>query len=219
MGLLNRIQGMLENTYDLETAYNVYDFLTTDRTLVDALAGPQQGEVLEKLLIVETDEGAEVSLYLDPAVLRLLHRDDPTETLHGGNLDAFWTVLEGVSHFTFFAFSAGYDREIRLVEMELQAEIDKYVGALMLTGRQSNLHTPHALYRWLFHCYGYCSELSESELDRYRRANHFAGRYCATLRERYLGADGAAGLIPELRRFYRLSHHGKIRHIESGISA
>ena len=215
MKLLSKIQGMLERTYDLETAYNVYDFLTTDRSLVHALSHAQAANVREQLLIVENDGGVDVALYLDESVLGFLERHDPTESLHDGNLDAFWTVLEGVSHFLFFAWSVGFDREVRLLEMELQAEIDKFVSALLLAGRQRQNRAPAALHEWLFDKHGFCRHLDAGALERYQRANRYAGMYCTTLQSRYLDGRLAPGLMTELRRFYRLSHHRKIRHIQS----
>ncbi len=215
MKLLSEIQRMLERTYDLETAYNVHDFLTTDKALVNRLSHPQAADVREQLLIVENDDGVDVALYLDESALGVLERHNPIESLHDGNLDAFWTVLEGVSHFLFFAWSAGFDREVRLLEMELQAEVDKFVSALMLAGRQQQYRAPAALHEWLFDKHRFCHHLHARELQRYQHANRYAGMYCTTLQSRYLDGRLAPGLMTELRRFYRLSHHRKIRHIES----
>ncbi len=215
MKLLSKMQGMLERTYDLETAYRVGDFLTTDKSLVNALSDADTANVREQLLIVEHDDGADVSLYIDESVLGVLEQHDPTESLHDGNLDAFWTVLEGVSHFLFFAWSAGFDREVRLLEMELQAEVDKFVAALLLAGRQRQNRAPAALHEWLFDRHSFCRHLDAGELERYQRANRYAGMYCMTLQNRYLDGRVVPGLMTELRRFYRLSHHRKIRHIES----
>ncbi len=215
MKLLSKIQGMLERTYDVETAYDVHDFLTTDKALVNALSHTQAADVPERLLIVENDDCVDVALYLDESVLGVLERHDPIKSLHDGNLDAFWTVLEGVSHFLFFAWNAGFDREVRLLEMELQAEIDKFVSAILLAGRQRQNRTPAALHEWLFDKHRFYRHLDARELERYQRANRYAGMYCMTLQSRYLDGRLAPGLMTELRRFYRLSHHRKIRHIES----
>ncbi len=41
-------------------------------------------------------------------------------------------MLEGVSHFLCVAHHATHDRQVSLLTLELQAEIDKYVGSFLL---------------------------------------------------------------------------------------
>jgi len=48
-----------------------------------------------------------MSLYLDPALLQRLAREDPLTRLHAGNVADCWTALEGVSHFLYLAWNAG----------------------------------------------------------------------------------------------------------------
>ncbi len=47
-----------------------------------------------------------------------------------------WTALEGVSHFVYLAWNAGHDKPVSLLELEMQAEVDKYVGSYWLMRRQ-----------------------------------------------------------------------------------
>ena len=47
--------------------------------------------------------------------------------LDGENLADFWSALEGVSHFTYYAWNAARDKSVSLFELELQAEVDKFV--------------------------------------------------------------------------------------------
>ena len=44
---------------------------------------------------------------------------------------------------------------------------------------------------------------------------HNAGQYCQTLAKRYLKGADKASMMPELRRFYRLTQRGKISRIET----
>ncbi|MGH8136398.1 MAG: hypothetical protein ACRER4_08615, partial [Steroidobacteraceae bacterium] len=50
----------------------------------------------------------------------------------------------------------------------------------------------------------------------YRRASRYAARFCARLepRLRAMCRSGDRGWQAELRRFYRLTDFGKLRHIE-----
>ena len=42
-------------------------------------------------------------------------------------MECFCLALEGVSHFLYLIWNASFDRSVTLLEMELQAEIDKFV--------------------------------------------------------------------------------------------
>ena len=67
-----------------------------------------------------------------------------------GNLADYWTALEGVSHFMYLAWNAGHDRAVSLLELELQAEIDKYVASWWLLREQDPARFPAELHRLLF---------------------------------------------------------------------
>ena len=56
--------------------------------------------------------------------------------LHDGNVADYWTALEGVSHFLYLAWNAGHDKPVSLLELEMQAEVDKYVASYWLMRRQ-----------------------------------------------------------------------------------
>lgn len=213
--MLGHFQALLADIYDLEMSYDVDDFLTTDRRIAELLDA--DGRVLdEKLLISEGDEGcADVALYLEADLVDRLRERDPTVRLDGGNLADFWTAFEGVSHFAYYAWNAAVDKPVRLLEMELQAEVDKFIATNVLLERQGE-KTPPRLHQWLFELPRYDRQLSDGELHRYRCANHYAGKYCLKLGPdlaRGLGRD--EGLRRELTAFYRLSQPKKISHIES----
>ena len=77
-----------------------------------------------------------LSLYLDPALLRRLAAADPLERLHGGNVADCLTALEGVSHFLYLVWNASHDRPVSLLELEMQAEVDKFIVSHWLLRRQ-----------------------------------------------------------------------------------
>lgn len=212
--LLSRLQSLLAEIYSVDVGYDVYDFLVTDQMLVRALDRGGR-HVEEKLLIAEAaGRDPEVSLYLEQRLLDRLESNDPTDGLNDDNLRDFWTALEGVSHFTYYAWNAAVEKSVTLMEMELQAEVDKFISTLLLL-QQQGMPSPR-LHSWLFELPGFDRRLSVGELARYRDANRFAGKYC--LRLEPLLTDGLAGeeLRRELRRFYRLPQADKIQHIEAG---
>jgi len=212
--LLGQLQSLLSDLYALEMSYDVNDFLITDERVADALDA--EGRCIEeKLLISEHDEEtAGVSLYLKAELLERLQRNDPSHRLDGENLSDFWTALEGISHFLYYAFNADMDKSVTLLEMELQAEVDKFVATSVLL-RQQGSGFPPGLHRLLFSQSEFDEQLSPDERVRYEDANRYAGKYCRTLISRLsLGRIGN-DMRAELRRFYRLSQPAKIQHIEA----
>src|SRR6201986_3691125 len=134
--LLTRLQSLIGGIYDVSIAHDVYDFLVTDRGRLPAAA--RSGESDKELLVSHEDGDGEVSLslYLDPALLQRLARADPMVKLDDGNVADYWTALEGVSHFLYLAWNAGHDRPVSLLELEMQAEVDKYVVSYWLMREQ-----------------------------------------------------------------------------------
>src|SRR5215475_1198541 len=177
--LLGNLQALISDFYALELPYRVDDFLTTDAQLARSLDGRGR-QVDEKLLIAEADGEAEVCLYLEQRLLERLERNDPLQRLDADNLEDFWTAFEGVSHFTYYAWNAQREKSVTMLEMELQAEVDKYVATTLLLLRQGH-RPPRQLHHWLFEMPRLDERLDGDELDRYRRANRWAAKYCRRL--------------------------------------
>lgn len=212
---LNSLQRQLERIYEVEVGHQVEDFLLTDvveaRRLEDS---PDARDADEKLLVTEEADALALALYLDADILGRLRADDPTSRVHAGNLSDLATATEGVSHFLLLAWSALHGRSVSLLELEMQAEVDKYVLTAFLWGRQRQGRVPADLHRWLFAAPRFDPALDSDELERYRRAHLWAAGFCARLERAYLRGGSAAGLVRELRRFYRLPREEKIRRSE-----
>jgi hypothetical protein len=211
--LLRKLQALLHELYALDVAYGVDDFLITDSVFVRALDKGGR-DVDEKLLISEVDGEAEVALYLERELLERLAERDPLTRLGADNLADFWAALEGVSHFTYYAWNAERDKNVTLFELELQAEVDKFVTTGMLLKQQSG-REPHELHAWLFDKPHLDSELTGAERDRYRRANRYAGKYCRRLEAALMRGADDESVQSELRKFYRLSQQSKLAHIDA----
>ena len=212
--VLGQLQSLLSDIYALEVSYDVYDFLITDARLADELdAGGRR--VDEKLLIVEEADDASVSLYLGQGLMDRLRDDNPANRLSADNLEDFWTALEGVSHFTYYAWNATAEKSVTLLEMELQAEVDKFIGTTLLL-RQQGENPPPNLHHRLFESARFDVRLSGDELTRYQDANHYAAKYCLKLAPQLSRWTAGSELKKELCQFYRLTQPAKIRHIEAG---
>src|SRR6266436_5702234 len=211
--LLSRLQDLIGG---------IYDFLVTDRGHLPHAA--RSGTADEELLVAQPLEGSDelvMSLYLDPALLERLGREDPLTRLHAGNVADYWTALEGVSHFLYVAWNAGHDRPVSLLELEMQAEVDKYVASYWLLRRQFPARFPAELRRLLFERTRVDPSLTSARAALYREASRYAEKFCRRLEQTLSRAQGrrayGAGeseVLAELRRFYRLSNARKRAHIE-----
>ncbi len=216
--IIERTQKLLERTYQVAAEHSATEFLVTDKDEAQALEC-QTGnvrDVPEKLLVAEDEEGARLALYLDAAVLRRLKDNDPHASLNDANLDDFWTVLEGISHFLYLTWRAAAGRTVSLLELELQAEVDKYVCTAVLAAGQSSGRVPRELHHSLFERPHLDPALAQFEAERYRVANRYAGKYCLRLARGFLGRRRKRGLLAEIRSFYRLGQRDKLRHIDHG---
>ena len=212
--MLDKIQQRLEEIYEVETRLPVSQFLITNPDLAeqyDTSENPRATQ--EKLLISHTDDGIDVALYLHDNIVKHLEKHDPLESLNDVNLHEFWVALEGVSHFIYLAWNAQYDRQISLFELELQAEVDKFITAILLFSQQQGMPHPRNLLVKLFIKLQFDGALHREELIRYSMANQYAYRYCEKLLAMYMEHRDEQRLYNEIRRFYRLTNHHKLKHI------
>lgn len=212
--ILRRIQDLIGGIYDVDITHDVYDFLVTDRGKLPASARNTPTD--EQLIVAEDHSGVGMSLFLDPELLERLRRADPILHLDEANVADYWTALEGVSHFVYVAWNAGHDKSVSLLELELQAEIDKYVASYWLLRRQFPERFPSELLRLLFERTRVDPDLAGDRAELYREASRYAEKFCRRLE----GALKRGGKQPdqvvlaELRRFYRLTDRRKVAHIE-----
>lgn len=212
--ILRQLQDLIGGIYDVNVSHDVYDFLVTDRGQLPAAARP--GVTDEQLIVSQGREDCGVSLFLDPALLERLQRADPMVRLDASNVADYWTALEGVSHFVYFAWNAGHDKNVSLFELEMQAEIDKYVASYLVLKRQFPDRFPAELLRLLFERTRIDPELAGEREGLYRAASHYAERFCRRLERTLRGSrqEMEQETLSELRRFYRLADARKVAHIE-----
>ena len=215
--LLRELQALLAGLYDAPAEHDVHDFLITDAAHAAALQGAAGVPATdEQLLVAESADGLELSLYVDRAVLERLVERCPLRELSDGNLADYCTALEGVSHFHYLVWNAVRSRAVSLLDLELQAEVDKYASALRLLLAQRGGRFPGELFGRLFGRVSFVSELGAEERARYEEAHRCAARFCLRLEERFLRRRRARpeALVEELRKFYRLGGQAKLRHAE-----
>src|SRR5271169_5230645 len=218
--VLSGLQSILERLYDVELPYDVYDFLVTDRRAVPGCGQELDGSASEEeLLLAETLDAAGspcagVALYLDPGLLRRLEAADPHQALTEENLADYCTALEGVSHFVYSTWRLDRDLPVSLLELETQAEVDKYAVTVFLLADQQGGAYPAQVHSRLFDRVRFDARLDADQYRRYRTAHRCAAHYCRRLEHRFVSRGQARieALVRELRRFYRLGNAAKLRH-------
>jgi hypothetical protein len=213
--VLKGLQSLLARLYDVETNYDVYDFLVTDRrSLPDTVAENDARASEEELLVAESPDGAGVALYLDEDLLHRLEGADPVGNLTEDNLADYCTALEGVSHFVYTTWRLDRDLPVSLLELETQAEVDKYAVTVFLLANQQGGAYPAQVHARLFDRVSFDARLEPDQYHRYRTAHRSAAHYCRRLEHRFVSRGQARieALVRELRKFYRLGSTAKLRH-------
>jgi hypothetical protein len=210
---LASLQSALAEIYDLPATPDVREYLITRAELGNiGEARPSD----EQLIVAEEGDTLSMALYIDAAVLERLGRCDPCAGLTHENLADYLTAAEGVSHFVYVAWNTGHDKPVTLLELELQAEVDKYVLCAWLLREQGDGRFPRELHRALFERAHVDAVAAAGRIGLYHTASNYAARFC-----RHVGAllslqrNGVTrDLLAELRRFYRWGNVRKLRHIE-----
>ena len=226
--VLGRLQKGLESLYRVETRLEVESFLISegDRRDLGVARAPR-----EQLLFSQGRDQDEVriGLFLDRGVVSNLEKNDPARGLDESNFADFCLAVEGVSHFVYLALCAAGDRSVSALELELQAEVDKFACCLLVgrggrglgggrvaDGANDNAADDpdaRALRTRLYEDISFSTDLDRDEHDRYRVANQEARRYTQTLSRTFVAQDRLSDMLPELRRFYRLGLGAKLGHI------
>jgi hypothetical protein len=207
--LLRALQGGLEHTYRVSTELDVEDFLVDDtgRGALGTARAPA-----EQLLVRQDEDGLSIGLFVDGPVLERLAIRDPRRLLDDQNLPDFLLALEGVSHFVYLACRARHGRTVSAVELELQAEVDKWLVATLLSWDQRGAPI-EGLRQRLYGDVRYLPDLDAEERARYLLANEAANEYAARLEARYVRRGAVADMLAELRRFYQQGLAGKLDRI------
>lgn len=185
--LAARVQGGLERLYQLDRVADVEDFV------LGAAAGER-----EALLVRQARDGA----------LELGVRLPELEGEAG--LDVLCQIIEGVSHFVYVVERARARREATQLELEVQAEVDKWVvlaASISAFDAQRSAALRARLYDQVAFAYEAETELGE----RYRVANDAAHRFVRRLEREYVEPGRFRGLRGELLHFFHVGQEEKLR--------
>ncbi|WP_394845621.1 hypothetical protein LZC95_52400 [Pendulispora brunnea] len=182
--LARTVQRALERLYQIEDAPDVHAFVQP----------VCEGE-RESLRIRQGEDGVlEMALHL------------PSLT---SSLDALCQLIEGVSHFVYVAERARVNRGATQLELELQAEVDKYVVLLAST---PSVARSESLRERLYEQVRFQHAPGSEPGDRYRVANATAAKFARRLEREFIAPRRLLPMRDELRRFFRMGQADKLRY-------
>jgi len=190
------IQAHLQRIYGLDDARapDIRPFLVDDDALEQLRPEGSARPADEWVLVRESDDGLDLAVWIDGVHLDALGRADCPRTVVRTALRSFCAAVEGVSHFLLLVERAQREEPLTLLELEVQAEVDKYVSARLRCPDQRP-----RLRRALFETAELHDGLSRVERSRYREAGRLARAWCDHLgRLPHVGA-----LLDAQRRFWR----------------
>jgi hypothetical protein len=194
--LPSRIQHGLSRYYGLDSA-PVGDFIEP----------ADEEDSREALLIRQLGDDIAVALRLPRTVLAEGWRP---------SFDELCQVAEGVSHFLYVAERARRELPATQLELELQAEVDKYLllahGLLAAAqpGRPFEPERSARIRARLFDRVSYLHPAGTEAGDRYRMANDLAARFAGKLEASFARHGRFEQMRAALRRFYCAGQTEKI---------
>jgi hypothetical protein len=190
-GLPARIQAQLARWYHIEDAPSVDPFIEAADGGRETLFVRDEGGALELLLCLPRS-----------AIERAPGAPGPS-------FDELCQVIEGVSHFLYLAERARRELPATQLELELQAEVDKYVflshgDAVFHPGRAARVRAR------LFDRVTYLHAADTEQGARYRMANSLAARFARRLEAIFTRQGRAEPMRAALLRFYGAGQAEKI---------
>jgi hypothetical protein len=206
--LYARLQQALEALYRIEGPANVDDFRIDASQLALVMGCEPSVSDREMLLVLEDGEHTDIALFIDDeiaidaeAFIGALGAEDRAKLV-----DAFCVALEGVSHFVYLTYcGARLSRPVSRIELELQAELDKFLLLRLL------FPMPELIGR-LFDRFEIDRSVAEEDRERYHVANQRARRYARWLEHKFK-TDEFHEALEDARELYRKPLSMKLDHI------
>jgi hypothetical protein len=209
--LVGWVQEHLEAIYGICCPHRVHEYLL-DESAARFFGATCRSS--EELLVHQDEDGLWLGLYLSPELLERFGQLSPAAVADvlENNLATYCQVAEGISHFLYLAHTANEGRTVSLLELETQAEIDKFASCLLHRWSDQSASSARELHRRLFDSVTFHSALTDDEARRYAEANRLSRAYCSRLIP-HVSSRRLDRLLADLRYSYRLGADAKLRHL------
>lgn len=218
--LINELQNKIEKTYALDTGItNIEQYIIGDKGYEEFYANEKIRTVINnnsgaRVFIRDEEHPLKVSIYYPDAMIRELEDNDPRAGIHDDNIDLCAGFVEELDHFLFIARNYKLNRPFSLLELELQANVTKYLVLKYFIALQNksirlcNYDKEYIRYHLFYKC-KYDIENS-SERKRYEDAGKFGMIYT-----KHIDLLSQEDRLRDLRKFSRMTCASKIRYIQS----
>lgn len=199
-----QLQKIIETMYRIDGTLSVTDFRINGAILEVLLGDGATSSRRESLIVRHDGEYTDLALYIEDGIRVRAHAflED-----RGVDMDAFCAATEGVSHFVYFTFcGAQLNRPVSQIELELQAEIDKFLVLRLFAPVEDDLVGR------LFEQIRFHESLTPDEQERYVVANRVGRRYARWL-DRQIVRGRTHQAIQDARHLYRKPLAAKMDHI------
>lgn len=208
---LTTLQLVLESYYDIDPPYCISEFVCHSAQ-TETGSAQCKGTVPEMLVFREDSTNLDISLFLNASLLEGIDNHNYKNHWYSRNFENGCILLEGVSHFLYMVFNAHHDRQVSMLDLEVQAEIDKFIFSAL---HIDNTCSVDSLLQRLFCNISYREEMSSELRYRYERANELGYAYCQWLADNFELRANNKSLLAEISKIYRLNGSTKQAHILS----
>ena len=200
--MLSQIQTHLESIYRIE-APQVSEFMIDASQVLEVL-GEDARIADEWVLVREVEGGLDLAVFIAEEHLDRLADSESLAHAAETAFPSFCVATEGVSHVLMLVERSRRTEPVSMLELEAQAEVDKFVCA--------TLHHPRRSQEWwqrLFREASLSEGLGSEEVERYEEAGRLAAAFCGALNEE----PHVDALLRTLRSFWRQSGTLRLEHM------
>lgn len=193
--------------YDVESPLNVEHYLMLCPDFPGAVRFGNRMPNREALFICDNGGDVELGLFINPEIIMKVERGDELRCV-----DELGCVVEGLSHFVYVADRVSKNKKFSRLELELQAEVDKFIIINLIASMREGCAPPE-FFEKQFETFEYADGMAAEDVERYSAANHFAAKFCNSLRRRYFNPLNLSGLVGDARAFFSGDLSGKLQRL------
>ncbi len=197
--MIESIQKRIQDIYRLPIFPKVHQYLLSPAQFHSFSNGLDRPQVI----YLDEEADASIGVYLGKKVFKSITRNK-----HVFSIQDFCVVAEEVSHFVYLLWSKCNSKKINLLDLEIQAEIDKFLLA------DEIFQNDKMMIDKLFTHFSMRKGLSKEEVERYLTANRLGKKLAMEWKKKKISHPQK---VNWLRFFYRQNPHSRISMIERGL--
>lgn len=178
---------LIKSYYELNHQLPIYDYILDEDSLKNLAATSQltfpsaaYSQNRGGTWLLEEDQEYFLGVTFGQQIIHRLCSNDPRTVIHGNNLDALTVLIEEISHFNLLQQRINHKQKVKTLELEWQAEIDKFFILLIYLYDQGVSINHNKIYALIFNQVVF---VSESEV--YQTANRLAAQFCRNFMEQH----------------------------------